>query len=315
MSIKRYLAVLLSLLLLFSLVACQTREGADESSGSVGTAETSDAVTTDEVIEESPAEDFYCTENEDGTLTVRYKGNNAHVVVPSAIDGKTVTAIGDKGFHYKADILQTVVLPDTLTKIGAGAFLECEKLTEINLPKSLTSIGTQAFSRCASLKHVDIPAHAFDNGDCSEAFAHSGLETVTLAEGIQAIPASCFHGTAIREITLPSSIRILGFMSFAQTSELTTVTLNQGLEEILSYAFRESSFSEILIPASVTGLEETAFFYSKTLQIVYFEGNATTNYFSPLENAVKHRTFTIYYHEGAEGFASPEWNGYHTNIW
>ena len=42
----------------------------------------------------SPAEDFLYRENEDGTIAVSwYNGEDAHVVIPGTIDGKTVTAI------------------------------------------------------------------------------------------------------------------------------------------------------------------------------------------------------------------------------
>ena len=39
-------------------------------------------------------------------------------------------------------------LPDTLTGIGPGVFLDCASLTSIAIPRSLTSIGGSAFSGC-----------------------------------------------------------------------------------------------------------------------------------------------------------------------
>ena len=65
-------------------------------------------------------------------------------------------------------------------------------------------------------------------------------------------------------------------------------------------------------------ITEHAFSGCDTLEKVKFEGNAPEAYVYPLEimpfgpNDVH---YTIYYHRGAQGFTSPEWNGYPTEIW
>ena len=43
------------------------------------------------------------------------------------------------------------VIPDSVTSIGEGAFLECNSLTSIIIPDSVTSIGVCAFAQCDSL--------------------------------------------------------------------------------------------------------------------------------------------------------------------
>ncbi|MCQ2464959.1 MAG: leucine-rich repeat domain-containing protein [Oscillospiraceae bacterium] len=45
----------------------------------------------------------------------------------------------------ESDNLSEVVLPDSLTKIEVGAFMNCPSLTEITLPEGLESIGQSAF--------------------------------------------------------------------------------------------------------------------------------------------------------------------------
>ncbi len=50
-----------------------------------------------------------------------------------------------------------VVIPDSVTSIGNGAFLCCESLTEIIISDSVMSIGNIAFYECKSLTKITIP--------------------------------------------------------------------------------------------------------------------------------------------------------------
>lgn len=43
-----------------------------------------------------------------------------------------------------------------VTKIGAYAFKDCNRLTRISIPESITEIGNEAFIDCMQLKKVDI---------------------------------------------------------------------------------------------------------------------------------------------------------------
>lgn len=66
-----------------------------------------------------------------------------------------ITKIGDRTFEGCTS-LTTVVLPDCLTEIQAGAFLD-SSLESIDIPASVTSIGAQAFSG-TKLRVVNIPS-------------------------------------------------------------------------------------------------------------------------------------------------------------
>src|ERR1700733_1696558 len=61
----------------------------------------------------------YTTNN--GTITITgYNGTNSAVIIPSTIDGLSVTDIGTNSFQGGA--LTSVVIPDSVTNIGASAF-------------------------------------------------------------------------------------------------------------------------------------------------------------------------------------------------
>ena len=77
-----------------------------------------------------PDSPFAWSVNADGTMTlVRYRENEATVVVPETYHGKTVTVIGESAFEGKD--LTSIDLPDTITVIGKRAFADCTNLSEM----------------------------------------------------------------------------------------------------------------------------------------------------------------------------------------
>ncbi|MBQ8135375.1 MAG: leucine-rich repeat protein [Clostridia bacterium] len=59
--------------------------------------------------------DFEYEENDDGGITItKYTDNDKEVVIPSEIDGKSVTSIGWNAF-YSCTSLTSVTIPDSVT--------------------------------------------------------------------------------------------------------------------------------------------------------------------------------------------------------
>ena len=57
-------------------------------------------------------------------------------------------------FFNKNPNAKTFIIPNSVTKIGNGAFYGCKNLTEINIPESVTEIGDDAFNSCENLKEI-----------------------------------------------------------------------------------------------------------------------------------------------------------------
>ena len=53
--------------------------------------------------------------------------------------------------------IQTIDIPERVTRIGNYAFYKCSKLTSITIPKGVTIIGNSTFAGCKSLKSIVIP--------------------------------------------------------------------------------------------------------------------------------------------------------------
>lgn len=72
------------------------------------------------------------------------------VVIPNGI-----TEIG--GNVFKRKDIKSIIMSDTVTKIGDNAFNGCASLESITLSKNLTDIGHWAFGDCTALKKITIP--------------------------------------------------------------------------------------------------------------------------------------------------------------
>lgn len=106
-------------------------------------------------LEDDPAKPLHYRTNvlPDGTLEiVEYNGPSQELVIPSTIEGKQVTRIGESVFNYRS--LTSVTLPDGLTEIGKSAFRNCEYLVSVTMPDSITLVEEKAFDLCRNLTSV-----------------------------------------------------------------------------------------------------------------------------------------------------------------
>ena len=77
--------------------------------------------------------------------------------ITSVVVEDGVTRIGDGAFH-DCENLTEVRLADSVKTIGEGAFYYCEKLKTVELGNGITYIDDEAFYHCTSLERVSIPS-------------------------------------------------------------------------------------------------------------------------------------------------------------
>lgn len=110
-----------------------------------------------------------------------------------SVCGEKIVAIEDNklvGYYGKAG---KIVLPDTITEIGAHIFDGHTELRSINWPSSLTTIGDYAFRDCTGLPTITLPASVASIGQ----YAFSGFKSkITIPAGSQlgSIGAHAFDG-------------------------------------------------------------------------------------------------------------------------
>ncbi len=110
-------------------------------------------------------------------MLIKYRGHSEHVVIPGS-----VTSIGAGAFS-SLTFVQSVTMYESVTSIGKNAFSSCKKLKNINIPRSVTSIGAAAFQNCGTLESVIIPESIATMGD--SAFSSCGAIKTIYCEAEQ----------------------------------------------------------------------------------------------------------------------------------
>jgi len=86
------------------------------------------------------------------------------ITIPPSIKSLPGFAAGWGGLFSACTALTNIVIPDSVTNIGANAFNNCTRLASITLPENIVSIGSNAF-RGTALAHVAIPRNVTCVGD------------------------------------------------------------------------------------------------------------------------------------------------------
>lgn len=111
----------------------------------------------------------------------------------------TTLVIGDKVrsipdfIAYNQTGLKTLSIPNTVIKIGKGAFEGCTGLTSISIPYCITEISANVFEGCTGLTSLTIPKLVTKIGegafkDCT------GLTSVTIPNSVTNISGKAFEG-------------------------------------------------------------------------------------------------------------------------
>ncbi len=186
-------------------------------------------------------------------------GRSAFYGLKSVVIPNSVTYIGYGAFAGCED-LESAILSNSLTSIGEYIFSGCSKLTSINIPESVIEIAEGAFYNCSGLTSIDIPESVTSIGEYAF-YGCSGLTSIDIPNSVTSIGGSAFSNCSkLTKVTIGDSVTTIGRDAFSDCSKLTKVTIGNSVTEIGSYAFEGcSGLTSVDIPNSVTTIGRDAF--------------------------------------------------------
>ena len=230
-----------------------------------------------------------------GAIITGYLGTEEIVRIPRMLGGSLVVAIDREAFKGNR-YLTEVDMPDTVAKIGGGAFQDCISLKKVHLSQGLEKIITSVFKGCIGLEELNIPDQISELkkntfADCRrlrrlqigsrlsvihpEAFARVKYDSAT---------EQYYEYLDVQEITVdPRNTSYYGegsvlFSADRKTlclalGKLSAYTVPEGVETIADKAFyRMSTLSDLTLPDSLTRIGASAF-YETDLRSVAFGPN------------------------------------------
>ena len=154
----------------------------------------------------------------------------------STIFCKASNDSADNRYVY-LNIVQSILLGDSVTSIGIYAFSGCYSLTSITIPSGVTSIGNYAFNSCYSFTSITIPSGITSIGSSAFQYCYS-LTSITIPSGVTNIGSSAFNSCySLTSITIPSGVTSIGSSAFSGCYSLTSITIPSGVTSIGSSAF------------------------------------------------------------------------------
>ncbi|MBR3803077.1 MAG: leucine-rich repeat protein [Clostridia bacterium] len=197
-------------------------------------------------------------------------------------DMANYTSAANAPWYSRRDKINSVVISDGITNVGAYTFMDTANLTSVILADSVAKVEKNAFAQCENLNTVYIFGYdtAVANGafaGCYDAniYCHSGssshayakrnnlaytlLDSDSAGFTVMNGMVTAYSGTAT-EIVIPAGVTAIGSYAFKNIDTVVSVVLPDSVTDIYTGAFADcDSLERIIIPESVTVIASTAF--------------------------------------------------------
>lgn len=206
-----------------------------------------------------------------------------NLVIPSEINGLPVEEIEYDAF-YECDELKSVVIPNSVTYIGAYAFSMCTNLTSVTFSKNLQIIEDSAFYG-SDLTSITVPDSVYSLGDMVFADC-ADLSKIKLPAGLDYIGEDILFGTAYynnkanwENNALYVDNYLISTGHYYLDDEIFDYVydwrvsgdfkIKEGTKRIVEYAFwGNEEITSVTIPSSVDMIPDGTFGYCTALKYV-----------------------------------------------
>lgn len=178
------------------------------------------------------------------------------------IDATTIQNIlfpnsGENTVIKELDLGQATLNNLSATHFGrTGDLANCKSLETLTLPLTNKTM-VKSEKTNADVKKMVVPKNVIPEG-----YGYTGhhLKTIHVPEGYDRVGDEAFKGRyTITNVTLPTSLQLIGASAFENCTGLTSIEFNEGLENIGKEAFMGNSLVSVKFPSTLRIINDAAF--------------------------------------------------------
>ena len=203
--------------------------------------------------------------------------NNINAEVVNVYGGNSGDFVIRGGVLEKYNGASTeVIIPNSVSIIGEGAFKDCRGITKVSIPDSVTTIEENAFWGCAELSSLYLPDSVTTIGEWAFSLCEK-LSSLKLPESIQKLDRHAFYNTGVSHIVIPGTLQTIEEGLFEKCVNLKEILIQNGVKRIERRAFNGTSLSSLVIPESVEEITGDALAECSMLEELTIMGNPRLN--------------------------------------
>ena len=218
--------------------------------------------------------------NNDNTYTVS-KGvslTTQDIIIPETYNDLPVTKVKENGF-LNANI-KTIVVPNSVTSIGNGAFSGCSSLESMTLPfvggikNAKTASASTLFGYIFGTTNYEGSTETKQeyNYFLVTYYIPTSLKSVTISGG-KLLYGSFYNCSNLTSINLGNDVSSIGELSFYNCSAPIIWGDNATVQSFDTFAFSGYKGETLIIPESVTTIHNRAFTDCYTLKSINYYGS------------------------------------------
>lgn len=138
------------------------------------------------------------------------------MVAPTDLVCYSDNSISCTGGAFQGSKITSIVLPQNIKIIAAGAFQNCTQLKKVVLPESITQLSAACFAGCYNLDEINIPEGITDLAS-STAYGYrsyvfggcSKIKNFIVPNGVTRLASGCFKSSGLEYISIPAQCLVL----------------------------------------------------------------------------------------------------------
>lgn len=233
---------------------------------------------------ETVDEDYLFGHYQDKTYLLDYEGIDTEIVLPTEFEIKDIVnpitnyEIYSLVFYNKE--IESINIPEGVTKIGNYAFSNCTKLEQIYLPSSISEISDTSFENCSRLFEIyNLTDKLIEAG--SENYGYIAQNALVVHKSLDEKPLVKYTSNDNVEYRLDPNNKngwIIGFNGDENETIIIGSRINNGGNnytkfEIIPYAFFNTTVKNVTINECISTIGEGAFEACSNLEKVIVNGN------------------------------------------